>query len=138
MNKLMPRKHTATRALAVVKKLSPKDRGILKGNYLVAFCSAVIVFSLFELGYVAFASLGKRGAAASEAPLEVRRPTASKRAFVASEPFVMAPPSHANVTIGSATFQVELARTEAERRNGLSGRQSLPEGTGLLFYFPIL
>ena len=39
------------------------------------------------------------------------------------------------VNIGGQKIQVELAVTVAERTQGLSGRQSLDEGTGLLFIF---
>jgi len=39
------------------------------------------------------------------------------------------------VTIGSATWPVELAITPMERGQGLSGREVLPEGTGMLFIF---
>ena len=39
------------------------------------------------------------------------------------------------VTIGAATWPVELAITPAERVQGLSGREVLPEGTGMLFIF---
>ena len=39
------------------------------------------------------------------------------------------------VTIGNATWPVELAITPAERSQGLSGREELPEGTGMLFVF---
>ncbi|MEK7619408.1 MAG: DUF192 domain-containing protein [Patescibacteria group bacterium] len=140
MKNLTRRQQPIIRSVVAVQKLQPKDRGILKGNYLVAFCCGVIIFSLAELAFVAAASIGKRERAArsqNPSPLEVRKVGGgSNHAFVATEPFVMAPPSRAKVTIGSATFEVELARTELERRKGLSGRQSLPEGTGLLFYFP--
>ena len=39
------------------------------------------------------------------------------------------------VTIGETTWPVELAITPAERNQGLSGREVLPEGTGMLFIF---
>ena len=39
------------------------------------------------------------------------------------------------VTIGAATWPVELAITPAERSQGLSGRDVLPTGTGMLFIF---
>lgn len=39
------------------------------------------------------------------------------------------------VTIGAATWPVELAITPAERSQGLSGREVLPAGTGMLFIF---
>ena len=39
------------------------------------------------------------------------------------------------VTIGDTTWSVELAITPAERSQGLSGREALPQGTGMLFIF---
>ena len=39
------------------------------------------------------------------------------------------------VAIGEASWPVELAVTPAERSQGLSGREVLPEGTGMLFVF---
>ena len=39
------------------------------------------------------------------------------------------------VTIGATTWPVELAITPAERGQGLSGREELPQGTGMLFIF---
>jgi uncharacterized membrane protein (UPF0127 family) len=40
------------------------------------------------------------------------------------------------VTINNHTINIELARTEDERRRGLSGREFLAKDTGLLFFFP--
>jgi len=39
------------------------------------------------------------------------------------------------ITIGSATFQVEVADTESARELGLGERASLPAGRGMLFVF---
>lgn len=39
------------------------------------------------------------------------------------------------LTIGDTTFKVELADTDAERVQGLSGRETLKEGAGMLFIF---
>ncbi len=39
------------------------------------------------------------------------------------------------VTIGDASWPVELAHTPGARARGLSGRDVLPEGTGMLFVF---
>lgn len=46
----------------------------------------------------------------------------------------------ATVTFPEAgyTVRAEVARTLAERRQGLSGREGLAEGTGVLFVFPML
>ena len=44
------------------------------------------------------------------------------------------PPS---VTIGKATIEVEVAGTPAELAQGLSGRASLPPGTGMMFLFEL-
>ncbi len=39
------------------------------------------------------------------------------------------------VSINSAIFKVELAKTQKELTNGLSGRNSLPQNQGMLFVF---
>lgn len=39
------------------------------------------------------------------------------------------------VTINSTTFRVEIAKTQKERVEGLSGREGLPANTGMLFQF---
>lgn len=43
--------------------------------------------------------------------------------------------TYATVTIGSLTYRVEMARTAEEQREGLSSRQNLADGTGMLFQF---
>ncbi len=43
--------------------------------------------------------------------------------------------SQPRVTIGDTSFLVEVADTPASQRQGLSGRESLAEGTGMLFVF---
>jgi uncharacterized membrane protein (UPF0127 family) len=43
---------------------------------------------------------------------------------------------HARVTIEGQPLDVEVARTPAAREQGLSGRESLAPGTGLLFLHP--
>lgn len=43
--------------------------------------------------------------------------------------------SLASVVLGGQTFSVEIARTEKDQERGLSGRRSLPEGHGMLFWF---
>ena len=40
-----------------------------------------------------------------------------------------------HITIATSTLTVEVASTETEREQGLSGRVSLKEGTGMLFVF---
>jgi len=40
-----------------------------------------------------------------------------------------------NVTIGNSTIMVEIADTNSLRMTGLSGREYLDEGTGMLFVF---
>lgn len=40
------------------------------------------------------------------------------------------------VRIGPNAWQVELATTPEARHRGLSGREAVPEGTGMLFVFP--
>ncbi|KKS80149.1 MAG: hypothetical protein UV56_C0026G0006 [Candidatus Woesebacteria bacterium GW2011_GWC1_43_10b] len=39
------------------------------------------------------------------------------------------------LTIGNVKIQIEVARTPEEKNQGLSGRQSLAEGSGMLFIF---
>jgi len=39
------------------------------------------------------------------------------------------------IVAGDAPIEVELATTQAEQNQGLSGRASLPEGKGMLFVF---
>ncbi len=39
------------------------------------------------------------------------------------------------VRVGKAVFPVELALTAEQRRQGLSGRETLPSGTGMLFVY---
>ena len=45
------------------------------------------------------------------------------------------PPAGSTVRIGGTTFTVEVADTPPARARGLSGRVSLPPGTGMLFIF---
>lgn len=40
------------------------------------------------------------------------------------------------VRIGQHQWKVEISNTEQTRHQGLSGRRSVPEGTGMLFVFP--
>lgn len=40
------------------------------------------------------------------------------------------------ITVGEATFQVEVARTTAERQRGLMFRRELPRNQGMLFVQP--
>ena len=42
----------------------------------------------------------------------------------------------AQVTVGSATFQVEMAQTPQQRQRGLMFRQTLPPDQGMLFVQP--
>lgn len=45
------------------------------------------------------------------------------------------PVSYGEVRIGEEVITVEVLRTKAEREEGLSGRTSLPEGSGAFFIF---
>lgn len=45
------------------------------------------------------------------------------------------PMGKTRIVVGSATLLVDIADTDEERIQGLSGRESLPEGEGLLFLF---
>jgi uncharacterized membrane protein (UPF0127 family) len=50
-------------------------------------------------------------------------------------PSAMTPTTIHTVTIGTTTVAVEVESTEAAREQGLSGRTSLAEGSGMLFVF---
>ncbi|MDZ7778341.1 MAG: DUF192 domain-containing protein [Gemmatimonadota bacterium] len=45
-------------------------------------------------------------------------------------------PEHAWVIFGSDSVRAEVARTESQRERGLMLRESVPDGTGMLFVFP--
>ena len=45
-------------------------------------------------------------------------------------------PPKQRVRLGEHTLIVEVARTAAERAKGLSNRDKVPDGTGMLFLFP--
>src|SRR5690606_29625859 len=42
----------------------------------------------------------------------------------------------ATIVINNHSFNIEIADTDQARQKGLSGRQKLPRGSGLLFIFP--
>src|SRR5918992_1579604 len=65
----------------------------------------------------------------SPSPLPTSTPTTE--AAPTATPIAPAP----TVTIGDASFVVELAVTPQERAQGLSGRPGLAPGTGMLFIF---
>ncbi len=44
-------------------------------------------------------------------------------------------PTGPAVTVGSSWFEVEIAATSQERSRGLSGRESLPDSSGMLFVY---
>lgn len=49
--------------------------------------------------------------------------------------FLSADSAYQNVKIGDTTFKLEKATTEAEREKGLSGRDSISNNSGMIFYF---
>lgn len=55
--------------------------------------------------------------------------------FLLRQNFQSTIPETKTVTVNNKTITVEIADAPAERRRGLSGRASLPTGTGLLFIF---
>lgn len=75
--------------------------------------------------------------AVGNAPAATELPTAGPAPTAAILPAIepAADPSQPSVTIGNTTWPVELAITPSERAQGLSGREVLPEGTGMLFIF---
>jgi uncharacterized membrane protein (UPF0127 family) len=46
------------------------------------------------------------------------------------------PPGTVMIVLGTTPVRVEIADSPEERQRGLSGRQVLPEGTGMLFVMP--
>ncbi len=57
-------------------------------------------------------------------------------AIMYGKPMMPKAQSHtATITIGTSTVTAEVADTDAERRQGLSGRTGLAPGAGLLFVF---
>lgn len=83
---------------------------------------SILVLALI-LGGAFFALRSRPNASAGTAPST----NATERSVPANQPMV---------EIGTARFAVELARDDAAVQKGLSGRQALPEGTGMLFLFP--
>ncbi len=69
--------------------------------------------------------------AATQLPTAVPAPTAPVLPTVEATPDSIQP----SVTIGDTTWPVDLAVTPAQRSQGLSGREDLPQGTGMLFIF---
>jgi uncharacterized protein len=68
--------------------------------------------------------------------MKVRRTSAAALATLLAGCASTPESSTATVGVGTAAvFQVEVARTADEQRNGLSGRPELSEGTGMLFTF---
>lgn len=45
------------------------------------------------------------------------------------------PPQKRQIKVGNVTLSVEIADSEDERKNGLSGTKSLPKNDGMLFSF---
>lgn len=56
--------------------------------------------------------------------------------LITLSPFVFRSPKNAQVTINGRVFSVEVARTDAEKAKGLSGRDYLDANSGMLFVFP--
>lgn len=73
----------------------------------------------------------------ADPPAATELPTAEPAEVAPILPPVGPPtdPSQPSVTIGETTWPVELAITPAERSQGLSGREVLPQGSGMLFIF---
>lgn len=115
---------------------SPTRKEIL----LTGVCCAVIALSLFQIGFLAFRSDGVFASlsrpSVRESGLDVLPGGTARRMMVAQDTFVLPPPSRATVQVGNASFAVDIARTDEERKKGLSGRASLAAGTGMLFPFP--
>lgn len=66
----------------------------------------------------------------------MRYPGLAAAALVASTALGCTAEPGTEVTIGGETFDVEVAETAVEREQGLSGRSTVPPGTGMLFVYP--
>ena len=62
-------------------------------------------------------------------------PVAAEVEKAAPSPTSTPGPPHPTVTIGDTVFRAELVSTPEARARGLSGREELPAGTGMLFLF---
>ena len=112
-----------------------KQRSVKGGHYLRLSITPFIGF-LPLLGAVVSAACGDGSAgitpAASPAPAATAMPLVplqtSATAALAGNP-------NSVVLVGGAAFKVELAITQEQRTQGLSGRASLAPGAGMLFVF---
>ena len=113
-----------------------KQRSVKGGRYLRLSITPSIRFLLL-LAPVASAACGDGSEGIT--PAASPAPTASATPVVQSltSPVPVAPVGNANpvVALGGATFNVELAITQAQRTQGLSGRAGLAPGAGMLFVF---
>jgi len=81
------------------------------------------------LSLVALAVLGIFACESQKRPERLEAPTASPVSGGVSE--------RPSVTVGEVTFEVEIAGTADEQSRGLSGRDGLAPGTGMLFVYQI-
>lgn len=140
VKKIIKKKKFARRA-GQKETITPSvDRPTRKEILLTGFCCAVIALSLFQIGFLAFRSDGVFASlsrpSVEESGLDVLPRGGPRRMMVAQDTFVLPPPSRATVQVGNASFAVDIARTDEERKKGLSGRAGLARGTGMLFAFP--
>jgi uncharacterized protein len=101
------------------------------------FFAACIALALVGVGVaLAFWQGSKQEVAnVSDTSLATHSTSSSPRETPASASHA-APEEGARVVIGGTSVRVELADTLDERVRGLSGRESLSEGEGMLFVFP--
>lgn len=138
--KKVSKKKNKKRQIIKIDSIQSVEQPTRKEILLTGVCCAVIVLSLFQIGFLAlrsdgvFASLSR--SSVQESGLNIEPGGNSRRMMIAQNTFVLPPSSRATVQVGNASFAVDIARTDEERKKGLSGRASLAAGTGMLFSFP--
>jgi uncharacterized protein len=103
-----------------------RSRHSLKGLRTGIRLRLLTLMTLMTLGPVACAGEGGDGAP----------PSMSAESSGEGVQARIPPRGLAWVVFGSDTVRAELARTDQERARGLMERESLPDGTGMLFIFP--
>ncbi len=97
---------------------------------VVAAASLALVIGGY-LGYLVGAEAGKPPQTVTETTTLTQTLVTTSTVSLAPRP----PPGHAIVLIGGAVVYAELPRTEEDFARGLSGREGLGEGRGMLFVF---
>ena len=106
-----------------------KQRSVKGGHYSGLSITSSIRFLLL-LGAVGLAACGDGSGGIT--PAATATPVVQPQTFAPVAPVGSADPV---VAVGGATFKVELAITQDQRSQGLSGRAMLAPGAGMLFVF---